>query len=108
MAEEASEPRNLTPFKIIHRGEDTLGPDDEVQFADFSPRMIPADVPDEVVVAVPKEESAPQPVPSSESTETTEPAKSETSAQTPADEDAGKPSPNGSGKQTSSSAKKTG
>lgn len=99
--------QEMTPFRIVNRGEDTTDAHGNVQFADFSPRVLPADVPDEAV-EVPKEESAQAPVPSSESTEIVEPKRSETTVQAPVVEDDGMPSPNGSGKRASSSEKKTG
>lgn len=108
MSEEAhDEPQELTPFRIVNRGEDTVDSNNNVQFADFSPRVLPSEIPDEVV-EVPKDESAPEPAPSSVSTETSEPVKSETPVPTPVVEDDGMPSPSESGKRTSSSPKKNG
>jgi len=100
----------LNPFRVIRRGEDTLGADGEnVVFSDFSPRVMSADQPElEVEVTVPKEGSAPEPAPSSESKEVIEPKRSETPAPAPADEGAGKPSLTVPGKLTSSSPKKSG
>lgn len=110
MSDRQSEPQEIAPFKVIERGEDTVI-NDQVVFADFSPRVLPADAPDEVAVdevTVPKEESAPEPVPSQESTETTELQTSDTTVQVPADEGDGLLSQNESGKPDSSSDPKTG
>lgn len=108
MADEAhDEPQELTPFRIINRGEDTLDASGNVQFADFSPRVLPSEVPDEVV-EVPKAESVPAPVSSSESPETSEPKTSARTVPVPVAEDDGLPSPSESGKRVSSSPKKTG
>lgn len=98
------EARQINPFKIIQRGEDTIGPDDDVQFADFSPRIVPSDTPDEEVTAAPspKGESVMAPARSSVSQEKTEPEKSDTTVPPPADQDNGQPSQNEDGKQTSS------
>lgn len=105
---EESEPRTVNPFKVINRGEDTVV-DDDVIFADFSPRLLPAETPDdEEVVVVPKVESAPEPVPSSESTPTTEPQTSETVVPVPVDEEDGQPKIPATGKRTSSSDPKSG
>jgi len=59
MPQEESEPRTLTPFKVINRGEDTVI-DDAVVFADFSPRVVPASVADEEIddILLPKDVSA--------------------------------------------------
>lgn len=108
MAGEAEEPKTITPFKLMNAGEDTLGPDDEVLFADFRPRVVPSDTPDEVEDADPKVESAPELAPYSESTQTPEPQTSEKSVPTPAEEGAGQSSPQGNGKQNSSSGLKSG
>ncbi len=97
MASEPDEPRTITPFKLINRGEDTLNLDEQVVFADFSPRIVPADTPDEEleeVVVVPKDESAPEPAASPESNPTTEPSSSETPVPTPANKEGGLPSAN--------------
>lgn len=96
--------KQLNPFKLIQRGEDTLGPDDDVQFADFSPRMLPADVPE----PSPKDESALAPAHSKGSREKIERPTSDTSAQEPADKGDGQNSPNEDSSQTSSSEKKSG
>lgn len=111
MASEPDEPRTITPFKIIERGDDTLGANGEVLFADFSPRIVPADTPDddeEEVVVVPKGESAPEPVASPESTSATEQTTSETNVPTPADKADGSPNPNEPSLPTSSSDQKPG
>lgn len=93
-----SNAREISPFKIINRGEDTVH-GDNVVFSDFSPRVLPSDGPD--VETVPKGESAPGPVPSSESVQTAGQTTSDTSVQTPASKEAGTSE---AGKQTSSSA----
>ena len=100
----------LNPFRVVHRGEDTLGLDNEtVVFSDFTPRIVPADQPEAKVEApAPKGESAQEPVPSLESPSETEPTKSETPAQAPVEEVAGKPSLTVPGKLASSSNKKSG
>ena len=110
MTEEASEPKTITPFKVINRGEDTVDRDDRVVFADFSPKVLPADAPDEEVVVVPKDGSAMAPASSSGAslTETDEPTSSATSAPAPASEDDGKPSQSETGKPDSSSPPKSG
>lgn len=106
--EEAEEPRKISPFKLINAGEDTVDEDGAVQFADFRPRVVPADTPDEIDQPAPKDESAPAPAPSSESTQTTAPQKSDTTVPTPAEEGDGQLNPSGSSKPGSSSAPKTG
>lgn len=107
MTDEASDAKKITPFKMISRGEDSVDREDDIIFADFSPRIVPADTPEEPVV-VPKDEYAPAPAPSLESTEKTEPLKSDKPAPAPASKDDGKVSPAGNGKQDSSSPKKSG
>ena len=110
--EELTEPEDtatkLTPFKIINRGEDSLDENDDVVFADFSPKVVPADTPDQIVQPAPKASSAPAPAPSSESTQTIVQRASEELAQELAEEDDGLPSPSESSSQTSSSATKSG
>lgn len=86
---EEREVRELHPFKTINRGEDTVvGDDEKVIFADFSPRVIPAEVANEEIdeIISPKGSSAPAPVDSKipESTPPTEPSSSTTPAQEPA------------------------
>lgn len=108
MADEVSEPKELSPFKIIHRGEDSLDSEGEVTFADFSPRVVPADTPEDVVEPAPKGVSAPEPVLSSDSSETPVQPTWENPVQTPASADDGMPSPTGSGSPASSSDPKTG
>lgn len=110
---EASEEREIFPFKIINRGEDTIvGDDDNVVFSDFSPRTVPADVPDSEIdgIVSPKEESAPEPAasPVSTSTPPTEPTLSATPAQTPASEEGGSKNQAESTSQSSSSSRKAG
>ena len=100
--------RKISPFKVIERGQDTIDKDDDVIFADFSPRVLPADTPEETVVPAPKGESVVEPAPSSESSETTEPKSQDKTAPEPAAKDSGKPKANASGTQVSSSPKKTG
>lgn len=80
MPNEPDEPRTVTPFMLIERGDDTLGPNDEILFADFSPKIVPADTPDEVVV--PKDVSVPEPVVSPEPQST--PQTAQTSSVIPA------------------------
>lgn len=108
MPEEADEPTKITPFKLINAGEDTLDEDGAVQFADFRPRVVPSDTPDEIVEPAPKDVSAPVPAPSSESTQTTAPRMQDTTVPAPAEEGDGLPSPSGTSKSTSSSPTKTG
>lgn len=67
--------KQLNPFVKIQRGQDSLGRDDELVFADYSPAVVPADMPDEsenVLEPAPKDSSAPAPVVSSESLQTIE------------------------------------
>lgn len=111
MPDEAHEDEatKITPFKIIRPGEDTVDLDDEVQFADFRPRVVPSDTPDEEPVEMaPKAVSAPAPAPSPESTQTTVQKASEELAQQLADSDAGGSSVSESGKRDSSSVQKSG
>lgn len=64
------EPRTLNPFRVIHRGEDTVDENDNVLFADFSPKVLPADTPEEVDFSVgPKALSVPEPATSSATNE---------------------------------------
>lgn len=109
--EELTEPEDaatkLNPFKIINAGEDTLDGDDVV-FADFRPKIIPSDTPDEIVDPAPKASSAPAPAPSSESTQTIVQRASEELVQELADEDGGQPNPTESSSQASSSDTKSG
>ena len=97
--------RKVNPFRIIRRGDDTIDPDSDIVFADFSPKVLPADAPDEVP-AVPKGSSAVEPASSSESKKTNEPQKKASPAS--ATEAAGKRSPSVASKQGSSSSPKTG
>lgn len=91
MPDEVDEPRNVTPFKLIRRGEDTLDIDERVVFADFSPTVLPADTPDEVVeVLAPKDVSVPVPAPSSESMQTSVPLTLETTVPVLVEEGDGK------------------
>lgn len=90
------EPREVSPFKIINRGEDTVDKNDRVVFADFSPKVVPSETPDRE--KSPKGASAPRPARSKESPPKTEQKKSETSAQTPASKDAGAANPSGTSK----------
>lgn len=83
-----SDARQVTPFKVIRRGEDSIDNDDRVTFSDFSPRVVPADTPEEIVV--PKAVSAPEPAPSQESTQTPVQTSSEPTVQTPANKGPGK------------------
>lgn len=108
MSDEMPEPRTITPFKLINRGEDTLDENENVVFADFSPRVIPSETPDEVEDILPKAESAPEPVPSSESTQTEGQETSETPVQAPVEEDAGSLSLNETSSQSSSSGPRNG
>lgn len=110
MSESApDEAQKLTPFKIINRGEDTLDSDDDVIFADFSPKVLPADAPEEVEeIPVPKDDSAPAPAPSSESPVKTEQTSSKTPAPAPAGKADGNAKKNESSSQTSSSGQKSG
>ena len=93
----------VTPFQVIRRGEDTVDGDDRVTFADFRPEVLPADADEEPEVEpVPKDESAPEPAPSVESTQMTEQKTSETSAQEPASSEDGKLNPSEPSKSSSS------
>jgi len=107
MSEEHNEPKVVSPFKIIQRGEVTLV-DDSVAFADFSPRVVPADTPDDRETTVPKAESAQVPAPSSESTLTIELETLDNPAPAPVDGDAGQPSQSDPLKLDSSSSQKNG
>ena len=91
MADEETEARTVTPFRVINRGEDTLDEHEDVVFADFSPRVLPSEVPDEDIDGAlnPKGVSAPERVSSPESTSTTEPTPTGTPAPAPADSGAG-------------------
>lgn len=108
MSQEESESRTLYPFKTIHRGDDTLGKDDEILFADFSPKVLPSDAPDEEEPIAPKAESVPEPAPSSESTENVEQKTSDNPAPTPADKEDGTNKSSENLKQSSSSNPKSG
>jgi len=77
-----SEAREVNPFQIIQRGVDTVNSRGQVTFADFTPKVVPADTPEEI--PVPKDESAQAPVPSQGSTEKPVQKKSEKNAPTPA------------------------
>lgn len=95
---EESEARELHPFKIIQRGQDTVAGDDEtVVFADFSPRVVPADTPDREIdnSILPKAGSAL--VPAASETELIPPIEP-TLSETPVPE----PAPLGDGKSKSS------
>ncbi len=65
-------PKEVKPFYTIQRGKDTIGPDNKVQFADFSARVVSSDVPDkeidEALQPAPKDSSAQESVASSQST----------------------------------------
>lgn len=100
--------RKVTPFRIIERGQDTIDKDDDVVFADFSPRVVPADTPEEQETAVPKDDSAAEPAHSLESSVTTEQKNLDSPAPEPAVKDSGKLKESESGTQASSSQKKTG
>lgn len=100
MAEEADEAQTVSPFKFIQRGEDTLDDEGNVMFADFTPKIVPSETPDEIEPA-PKVESAPEPAPSPESTQTSVQRPSETPVPEPAEEAE-------SGSPTSSSDQKNG
>lgn len=108
MPDEAQEPRKISPFKLINAGEDTVDEDGAVQFADFRPRVVPSDTPDEIVTPAPKDESAPAPAPSSESTQTTEPQLQETTVHAPVEGADGQLSPNETLRSSSSNPPKTG
>jgi hypothetical protein len=83
--EVVKEVREVSPFVIMHRGMGTVDPADpnRIVFEDYSPRVLPSDVPEEVPVEldeiiVPKGVSVTEPAPSSESPPTTEQPASET------------------------------
>lgn len=38
------EPKTLTPYSVIHRGQDAVDAEGNVTFTDFSPAVLPADV----------------------------------------------------------------
>jgi hypothetical protein len=108
------EARPVTPFQIIRRGQDTIGEDDRVTFADFTPQVIPSDVQQDVEAEpVPKGESAPEPAYSVESTPTTvqptlEPIVQQAAEELAAALDDGSPNPNETSTPSSSTAKKSG
>jgi hypothetical protein len=80
------EPRIISPFMVITRGEDTVDPETEALiFADFSPTVLPSDAQEEIPVVIPKAESAPGRAPSSELMQTLEQQKSDIPVQTPAE-----------------------
>lgn len=109
MTDEArDEPRTISPFKIIQRGEDTVDGDENLIFSDFRPHVMGADVVIEDDLPAPKGVSVPEPAPSSGSDQTTVQTMSENPVQALADEADGVPSPSVDLKQTSSSPKKTG
>jgi hypothetical protein len=99
------EVRKVNPFRVIRRGDDTVDGEDDIVFADFSPKVLPADTPEEVV-PVPKDSSAVEPASFSESTQTSEPKKKASPASASAG--AGKRSQSAASKQGSSSSPKTG
>ena len=107
----------INPFVLINRGEDSVigkGNNERVVFSDFSPKVLPADVPEEVTTVLPEEVgdpkdlSAPEGADSEPSTPTpTEPTSSENPVPNPADSEGGqKETENGS--PTSSSDQKSG
>lgn len=124
-----SNAREISPYKHVMRGEDSVvaedTPEERVVFADFRPTTLPADspvkVPGEVVeeVEIPKDESAPELVesPDDSSDPMTSLVKSEATAliealvtadQPDADWVDGAPRQNGTSKPSSSGKAKTG
>lgn len=91
---EEQEVREVHPFKVINRGEDTVvGDDDNVVFSDFSPKVVPSSTPEREVEKVvdPKVEFAPEPAASETLlTPPTEPTSLATPVPAPADSDTGK------------------
>ncbi len=103
--------RTVHPFKLINRGEDTVvGEDNNVIFSDFSPRVIPSDVPDEEIddLVSPKDVSAREPAPSPELPPPTEPTLSETTVPAPVDKGDGKKSQDATSSPSSSIDPKSG
>ena len=109
---EEPEARELHPFKIINRGQDTVAGDDErVVFADFSPRVVPSETPDEEIdnTISPKAVSAPVPAESETgSTPPTAPTLSGTPAPAPAPSGDGKNKSNDTSSPSSSSSQNPG
>jgi hypothetical protein len=79
---------------------------DDGNTTDWRAEIVPADAPEED--AVPKAESAPEPVESSESPKPTEPTEPEDPAPTPADKDTGQPKVESPGQPDSSDPTTTG
>lgn len=84
--------RKITPFRVMRRGDDTVDADNDVVFSDFSPRVLPADFPDEEVT-VPKDVFAPQPAPLPDLAPASGRSTSGTSVPKSVSSDAGKPNP---------------
>lgn len=99
--------RKITPIRVMRRGEDSFDADNEVVFADFSPKVLPADYPDEEVT-VPKDAFAPAPVPSGDLAPASAQTSSGTSVPKSVTSGAGKPSPSATSSPASSSPKKSG
>jgi hypothetical protein len=98
--------KKISPIKMMRRGEDTIDGDNSVVFADFSPKILPADFPEEVVV--PKDVSAPEPAPSMDLAPASGQSMSVTSVPQSVTSGDGRPNPNVTSSQTSSSNKKSG
>lgn len=91
--EKPDEARKVVPFRIMRRGQDSVDEENDVVFSDFSPRVLPADVPDETEVTVPKDVSAPELAPSTDLAPASGQNTSVTSVPQPVSKDAGKPNP---------------
>lgn len=88
--------KQVRPFVKIERGQDSLGPDDELLFADYSPAPVPSDTPEAepLLEPAPKDWSAPAPVVSSESQTVIVPTSQEATVPVPAVKDSGQPKEN--------------
>jgi hypothetical protein len=99
--------RKISPFKVIRRGKDSVDNDEDVVFADFSPLVLPADVPDEEII-LPKDAFAREPAPLTDLAPSSALTSSVTPALKAASSGDGKPSPSATSSQPSSLPKKSG
>lgn len=105
--------RKITPIRMMTRGEDSIDSENQVVFSDFSPKILPADFPDEEVT-VPKDAFAQAPAASGDLAPSSALTSSGTSAPPPPTSlpavptGDGKPSPSASSSPPSSSAPKSG
>jgi hypothetical protein len=99
--------RKITPFRVMRRGEDSIDSENEVVFSDFSPRVVPADFPDEELT-VPKDVSAPAPAPSTDLAPASGRTTSVTSVPPSVNSDAGKLNQNATSSPPSSTPPKSG